>query len=520
MLRPRYPVSILFVLLSLVAAALFSATVGATVYSTGAAGRTKGSFTVSPTGAATYTIPIWAPPGPRGVQPRIALTYNSQGGNGYVGVGWGVSGLSSIYRCNLTSAQDAAPAPVALVTGDGYCLDGQRLRLTSGTYGETGSTYQTEVANFMNVTAYGVAGEPATYWVAQDRNDHTYVYGDTTDSRVLATGSSVAISWRLDETWDPGGNTMTIAYSTANGTSVPSLISWTPSSYGSSTYNYTMTFNYGTNAKPVTGYVAGTQQSNSNLLTSIVVAYSGTTVRTTYLTYSTSSTTGRETLTDVQECAGSGTTSCLAPTAITYQSGTEGVSTMATSLAHPVLAEHYDFNGDGYPDLLYVSGSTYYVSFGSASGFGTGVNTGIPSTASQMLPGDLNGSGTDGILAAVSGTWYYYAWNGSSFTKTSTGLAYDSTAVEYLLADVNGIGLPALIASYFSQTESGGITTSTFTIDVHLNTGSGGSVSFGSAIECQRASKADQGSAPNIDQGFSAVFALRSSFIGCPRRGV
>ena len=152
-LHAGHSVSTFFLLLSLAAAALFSATAEATVYSTGAAGRTKGSFAVSSTGAATYTIPIWAPPGPRGVTPQIALSYNSQGGNGYLGVGWGISGLSSIYRCNLTYAQDAAPAPVALSTSDGYCMDGQRLRLTSGTYGDAGSTYQTETANFMNIEA-------------------------------------------------------------------------------------------------------------------------------------------------------------------------------------------------------------------------------------------------------------------------------------------------------------------------------------------------------------------------------
>jgi hypothetical protein len=101
-------------------------------FATNSVGRTQGSYATSPTGAATYSIPIWAPKGPNGVQPGIALTYNSQQGNGYVGVGWGVSGLSSIYRCNLTIAQDGAAAPVALATSDGYCMDGQRLRLTGG----------------------------------------------------------------------------------------------------------------------------------------------------------------------------------------------------------------------------------------------------------------------------------------------------------------------------------------------------------------------------------------------------
>ena len=118
-----------------------------------AVGRTPGTFAVSPAGAGTYTIPIWAPPGPHGMTPNIALAYNSQQGNGYVGVGWGIAGLSSIYRCSLTFAQDGAPAAVALATSDGYCLDGQRLRLTGGTYGTAGSTYQTEIANFKNVTA-------------------------------------------------------------------------------------------------------------------------------------------------------------------------------------------------------------------------------------------------------------------------------------------------------------------------------------------------------------------------------
>jgi RHS repeat-associated protein len=444
------------------------------------AGRTVGTFAVSPTGAATYTIPIWAPPGPRGLQPHIALTYNSQQGNGIVGVGWSISGLSSIYRCNLTYAQDAAPAPVALVTGDGYCMDGQRLRLTGGTYGTAGSTYQTEIANFVNVTAYGSAGNGPSYWIAQDRNGHTYTYGNGGNSQVLATGSTTASAWMLDEVSDPPGNTMTISYNTATGSAVPAVISWTPSSHGLSTYNYTMTFGYGANVpqSSLYAYTAGTAVTNTNLLTSIVVAYSGTTVKNYVLSYQTSPTTARYELKQVQECSDSGGTNCLLPTVITYQSGASGLGT-ATSLTAGY--SHYDYNGDGYPDLLYVNGSTLYVAFGSASGYGAGVNTGIPSTASQILPGNLTGhSGQDGILAAVSGTWYYYSWNGSSFTQTSTGLAYDSTAVQYLLADVNGDGLPDLIAAYFINDGSGN--GYDYQVNVRVNTGNGTSVSFGSAV--------------------------------------
>jgi YD repeat-containing protein len=460
------------------------------------AGRTAGSFAVSPTGAATYAIPIWAPPGPNGMQPHIALTYNSQQGNGYVGVGWGVSGLSSIYRCNLTYAQDAAPAPVALVTSDGYCMDGQRLRLTGGTYGTAGSTYQTEVANFINVTAYGTAGNGPSYWIAQDRNGRSYTYGNGGDSQVIAAPTTTASAWMLNEVSDPAGNTMTVAYNTTTGSppcvatappgaAVPCTISWTPSSHGSSSYNYTMNFVYGANKSQSSlyAYTAGTAVTNSNLLSSITIEYSGATVKKYVLTYQASPTTGRDELTQVQECSDSGGTNCLLPTAITYQNGAAGVSTTATSLSGTTYAE-YDFDGNGFSDLFYANGTTYYVAFGSATGYGTPVNTGIStSSISQILFGDLLGNGSDGILVASGGTWYYYTWNGSSFTKTSTGLAYDSTAVQYLLADVNGDGLPALIAAYFTQQPSGPGTLSTFTVNTLLNTGAGSSVSFGSAIQ-------------------------------------
>lgn len=492
------------------------------------AGRTIGTFAVSPTGAATYSIPIWAPPGPQGIQPHIALTYNSQQGNGIVGVGWGISGLSAIYRCNLTLAQDAAPAPVSLATSDGYCMDGQRLRLTGGTYGTAGSTYQTEVANFVNVTAYGSAGNGPSYWIAQDRNGRTYTYGNGGNSQVLANGTSTAISWQLNEVSDPAGNTMTISYSTTNtiASVVPSTISWTPSSHGSSSYNYAMTFGYGTNVPQSSYYgsVAGTSVQNTNLLSSITVAYTGTTVKEYFLSYTTSPTTGRDELNSVKECSDSAGSNCLLPTTITYQSGTAGVSTTATS-APNTTALRYDFNGDGYPDALYVSNGHTYIAFGSASGFGTPIDvTSSLSLTNPSMLGDLLGTGTDGVLVVNGGTWYYYTWNGSTFVGTSTGLAYDSTAYAYMLADVNGDGLPDLVTEY--QTAGSG------TVAVHiytrLNTSSGSTPSFASsAVDAYdntsllQVSAAVASGAENVGTSFQVLGNLRSfNFDGSGRAGL
>ena len=50
-----------------------------------AVGRTAGELAVSATGAATYSVPLTLPPGIGEVVPSLALTYNSQAGDGIAG---------------------------------------------------------------------------------------------------------------------------------------------------------------------------------------------------------------------------------------------------------------------------------------------------------------------------------------------------------------------------------------------------------------------------------------------------
>jgi hypothetical protein len=115
-------------------------------------GRTEGRFHVSG-GSSRYAIPIWTPPGPNGMQPSIALTYDSQVGNSTAGVGWSIAGLSSITRCPRTIHQDTTPAAVEYTLNDRFCINGNRMRLVSGTYGVSGSVYHTELADFSRISA-------------------------------------------------------------------------------------------------------------------------------------------------------------------------------------------------------------------------------------------------------------------------------------------------------------------------------------------------------------------------------
>jgi hypothetical protein len=104
-------------------------------------------------GAATYRIPIDVPPGRVGMQPELSLTYSSRNGNGIAGVGWAVSGPSTIYRCPRTLAQDGANRTVQQDRSDRLCYDGQRLvGPNDANYGTNNSEYRTELDQFARIT--------------------------------------------------------------------------------------------------------------------------------------------------------------------------------------------------------------------------------------------------------------------------------------------------------------------------------------------------------------------------------
>jgi hypothetical protein len=86
-------------------------------------------------GAATFAVPINLLPGVAGLQPSLSLNYSSQAGNGLVGVGWSLSGLSRITRCPQTLPQDGVHGVVNYDLNDRYCLNGQRLLAIRGKTG-------------------------------------------------------------------------------------------------------------------------------------------------------------------------------------------------------------------------------------------------------------------------------------------------------------------------------------------------------------------------------------------------
>ncbi len=452
-----------------IALILFFSAPGFTTSALAAVGRTAGSAEVTKSGAFAYHIPIWSPPGVRGIAPHLSLDYNSQAGPGMLGVGWSLGGLSSITRCNRTVAQDGAAATITLSYLDGYCIDGKHLQLTSGQYGQAGSTYKTELEDFSNITLEDVVGDSPAWFLVQGRNGLLYEYGYEGNSQALANNTGAPVEWRLDKVFDRSNNTMLITYQAASqdgslmGMTVPASISWTSTSQSAGTYSIQFKYQVLSSAL-VAGYVAGGPVQSSYLLKNIYVQSSGTTIKNYVLGYTISATT-KQTLTSVQECTDEALTDCLAATNMTYQTGSApglatGPNTLPFGSSAGDVYTAFDLNGDGISDLIWrpVGGADLQVAFGIAGGGYTAPTlVGIPTAQWDFVGvGDIDGSGVNGILVAQVNPCKYglYRWNGSSFASVSTTMlnaagAYAAQAVACptptVFTDVDGDGRAEIV---------------------------------------------------------------------------
>ncbi len=430
------------------------------------AGSTPATFAVSSTGSAQYSVPIWTPPGVGQVQLPLALTYNSRTPNGVVGMGWSLSGLSAVSRCKKTFTQDGAPGSVLLQLSDRFCLDGQQLKLVSGTYGQAGSVYATEIESFSRIEASGVAGSGPASFKVTTKNGLIYEYGITTDSRITLGGGTTATIWALSRIRDRvagNGNRIDFSYTfdAANNTYRIAAITYPTTASGQGPY-YEVLFAYA--ARPVSeipsSYIAGFHSREPNRLTTITIREFGspTHVKRYELTYTQGTATTRSRLISIKECS---PLNCLPETWIAYSQGTAGwsstlQSTGQTTINSPVAGPiPVDLDGDGLTDVLYpkqvtTSTSRWWAILATASGFGSPVNTGVTTTNSDLEIVDaFSGSGQLQVLMKVGANWNLVQRNSSGvFTSVSTGVP---AGTEYASVDWDGDGLPDLVSVVGNQ---------------------------------------------------------------------
>lgn len=429
---------------------LFGMCAGSLAQSQTTVGRTQGEASVSPTGAAQYAAPLVLPPGTNGLAPGLAIVYDHRGGNGLLGVGFRLSGFSAIRRCGSTIAQDGTPSAIGLDAADRLCLDGQRLRLTSGVYGQPGSQYQTEVETFSRVSAYGAAGSGPAWFQVERRDGLIYQYGATTDSRIESLGNAAPREWALNRVRDRSGNFVDFVYTedTATGSYRPARVDYTGNvNVGSAPY-YSVRFTY--ESRPAgdqpAGYIAGGLVQETYRLARIDAQHtSGTVLRSYVLSYDATSPSARSRLSRIQECAAA---SCLQSTNFTWGNSSPGWSAeAAASVAAAALSTAIagDLNGDGYEDLAYLEPGnvSWRILHGGSSGlatapFDTGLGEG--GLAAQALSADLDGNGRRDIVVPGAGNaWYWLrSSTGTAYAYSSTGVTNVASAGNTTLIDVDG----------------------------------------------------------------------------------
>jgi hypothetical protein len=325
-------------------------------------GETKGHFAVSPSGAATYNIPIVISPGTKGVQPNLSINYNSQAGLGIVGTEWMFSGLSVIERVPKTAAFDTHFKGITLGANDVFALDGNRLFALSGTYGQSGTTYYTENETFATITSYNTAGSGPEKFEIKDKKGNTLKYGNANNSSLTGPGNASALAWYLNEVIDEFGNYMKYTYKQLNGEIVIDKIEYTGNSAAFLTPYNRVQFEYIPLAEKTTYFVGGVQFQKSQLLKSISSYAGSLLVRRYVLEYNWDMGTY---LDSVKEIDSDGNE--LNPTYFCWDNPADNFVTLnsqnAIAFTNPsdylnLTAIPADMNGDGFSDYVCFNAPT------------------------------------------------------------------------------------------------------------------------------------------------------------------
>jgi RHS repeat-associated protein len=347
-----------------------------------AVGMTPGQLSVSPSGAATYSVAIAVTPGTAGMEPKLSINYGSQGGAGLIGYGWSLGGLSAISRSPATLIHDEKIDGIDFDADDRFSLDGQRLIAISGTYGANGTEYRTEIDSFSRIVSYGTAGNGPAWFKVWTKAGLIIEYGNSTDSAFNSSVRSDIISWSVNRISDTSGNYMEFRYSedTVQGSQRLERINYTGNSLAGSWPYASVRFTYEDRPDPARGYLYGCAISATKRLTAIKSYHGETCVRTYTLGYAQRAYTSRSLLVSLTETGKDGKS--YPPLTFEYSNPPVGWDSQPKWAPPQQLAGRdnfgmrpgrgtgfVDLNGDGRADFVrYYHGGTHDYTVNSRTG--------------------------------------------------------------------------------------------------------------------------------------------------------
>ncbi|UAB73126.1 VCBS repeat-containing protein [Vibrio sp. SCSIO 43132] len=311
----------------------------------------RGDFNVSG-GQATYSLPIEVVPGRNGHQPALAISYASDSPNGYLGMGWNLSGLSSITRCGKNLAKDGRWGGVRLNDDDRYCLDGQRLVAITGQDGGHLTEYRLENNGYSKIVSFKnhYNGHGPSHFKVWKKDGSVYEYGMEDTAQVNLPGQSHIYKWALNKITDhTKSNHIEFKYYEYNGAGRHRI----------SSIHYmggSVEFGYEARSDSTSQLLMGSKLTRPQRLSKIYVKnQSAQTVRNYSLTYreNNSAATGRSLLESIKLCSGGGTAKCSSPIKFEWQDAhnQEIQSVSNTGILGP---RYFDLQRDGHQEIYGV----------------------------------------------------------------------------------------------------------------------------------------------------------------------
>ncbi|WP_179957848.1 FG-GAP-like repeat-containing protein [Exilibacterium tricleocarpae] len=431
-------------------------------------GTSTGNFRVDESGAATYHMPIVAAAGTAGVVPEIALNYSSQAGNGLLGKGWMIGGLSAVTRCRQTLQHEGQAQPLRWDGDDRFCLDGQRLMAVSGSYGAPDSVYRTEIDTQSVVTARGGSAGHPDYFVVEHKDGSVAYYGNTPGGSFADAkqnnGAGQTLAWSIKRRQDSVGNAIWFFYANdVAGQRISEVRYAYGANAGPANYGARIVFDYENRPDTIRGYVAGHAFTTARRLNTITSYNLGTVIRTYQLGYeATNSVNSTSRLNSVQECLGS---TCLPATVFSWPAHQFGFSqtasgsiTMSRQFDRTVASyNHADINGDGNMDLVWLEPdydgnriSDQYFRFALSNGtsfepdqqfYANGANV---TEAFKWHIIDYNGDGRDDVIVFDNQKWMVFLSTpqaDGSWRLGTVPINTPLTSEETVFMDANSDGL-------------------------------------------------------------------------------
>ena len=297
----------------------------------------KGELSVKQ-GALNYSVPLNLPAGAAGVKPQVSLNYNSNGGNGYLGLGWGITGQSTIVRCGSNLAFDGKIRGVRYDKEDNICLNGQRLVLVSGDKWEEDSEYRIKIDTYSKIKY-----ENSEFTVYEKNGDiKTYTLYDQ--------------SWLLSTVKDRFDNAITYNYHTDENAAEIYLdnISYADND---------IVFNYEDRLDKRNYYVNGNKKSFTQRVNSIDIKSGGNTLRTYDLTYKEqTSAIDKLILANIQKCSDD---ECLEPIEFEFKPNSKKFETVNLIPSSAIKSDRKhifaDMDKDGLIDIVEFEEGNIYI---------------------------------------------------------------------------------------------------------------------------------------------------------------